>query len=473
MLCPGTGWVAAPRSVDGVGRMGGVPAERPAAGTAWRPRLVTGLRPVWRDGGSVQFGVDPTRAVVVESVTEGWMRLLLELDGRRDDAEVVAAAGAAGLDPVTAERLLAELRAAGVLADATPPPAPVPAGVTPLPLPRSGAAQRAAAAARLAADRAALALLAGDLAGAYAGVDRAGSDPAAAEPPAGEPPAGDPPGGPHRGGGWPAGGQAGGGQPGGRHPDVVLSRRRHTAVVVYGAGRVGVPLAALLGAAGIGHVHLVDRGWVRPVDLAPGGAVATDLHRRRDEAGAAAVRRVAPETRTAELPVHRPADLVVLTGDRCLDTDLVDALHAGGTPHLAVSVRETTAIVGPLVLPGRTGCLRCADLHRTDRDPAWPLLAAQLSGPRPPLAIEPCEVTLAALAAALGAAQVLGHVAGEPPAALGTLGGTLELAAPGWRIRRRGWPPHPACGCGAADADPGRPARAASVAGPDQGQWVV
>jgi bacteriocin biosynthesis cyclodehydratase domain-containing protein len=260
---------------------------------------------------------------------------------------------------------------------------------------------------------------------------------------------------------------------GSRHPDAVLTRRRHAAVVVHGAGRVGVPLAALLGAAGIGHVHLVDGGWVRPVDLAPGGAVATDLHRRRDEAGAAAVRRVAPEAGTAELPPHRPADLVVLTGDRSLDTDLVGTLHAAGTPHLPVSVRETTAVVGPLVLPGRTGCLRCADLHRTDRDPAWPLLAAQLSGPRPPLSIEPCEVTLAAIAAALGAAQVLGHVAGDPPAALGALGGTLELAAPGWRVRRRSWPPHPACGCGAAYADPGLAGPAARGRDSDQGQWEV
>jgi hypothetical protein len=93
--------------------MAGAPAERPAAGVAWRPKLVTGLRPVWRDGESVQFGVDPARAVVVEGVTERWMRLLLDLDGRRDDRQVVDAASAAGLDPDTAERLLADLRTVG------------------------------------------------------------------------------------------------------------------------------------------------------------------------------------------------------------------------------------------------------------------------------------------------------------------------------------------------------------------------
>jgi bacteriocin biosynthesis cyclodehydratase domain-containing protein len=393
-------------------------AERPAVDTGWRPKLVAGLRPVWRDGESVQFGVDPDRAVVVEGVTERWMRLLLDLDGRRTDGQVLAAASAADLDPGAAERLLADLRAAGLLTDAVPEPVPAAVGVTPLPMARSGAAQRAAGSARLAADRAALTLLAGP----------------------------------------------------DRHPDAVLTRRRHTAVIVHGAGRLGAPLAALLGAAGIGHVHLLDTGWVRPVDLAPGGAVATDLHRRRDEVGVAAVRRVAPEAGTGALPPHRPADLVVLTGDRALDTDLVDSLHAGGIAHLAVAVRETTAVVGPLVLPGQSACLRCADLHRADRDPAWPLLAAQLSGPRPPLAVEPCDVTLAAIAAALGAAQVLGHLAGDPTDAVGTLGGTLELAAPGWRIRRRTWPPHPACRCGAAYAQVTGPEQAARGRDREQGE---
>ena len=36
-------------------------------------------------------------------------------------------------------------------------------------------------------------------------------------------------------------------------------------------------------------------------------------------------------------------------------------------------------VVGPLVIPGLTSCLRCADLHRRDRDPAWHALAVQLT----------------------------------------------------------------------------------------------
>ena len=39
-------------------------------------------------------------------------------------------------------------------------------------------------------------------------------------------------------------------------------------------------------------------------------------------------------------------------------------------PHLPVRVRDGAGLVGPLVMPGVTSCLRCADLHRSDRDAA-------------------------------------------------------------------------------------------------------
>jgi len=121
-------------------------------------------------------------------------------------------------------------------------------------------------------------------------------------------------------------------------------------------------------------------------------------------------------------------------------------------PHLPVHIRESAAVVGPLVLPGVTGCLTCADLHRRDRDPAWPMLAAQLSVPRRRQR-EPADVVLAALAAAVAAMQALALLDGDHPA---TLDGTLELRPPDWRLRRRTWLPHPLCGCGASRPAIGR-----------------
>jgi hypothetical protein len=248
----------------------------------------------------------------------------------------------------------------------------------------------------------------------------------------------------------------------------VLARRRAAAVVVQVADRVGVTLAALLASAGVGHVHVVDRGPVRPADVAPGGLPAADAHRSRARAAADAVRRAAPEAATGPVDPGRLPDLVVLASARPVDEDLRAVLQHAQLPHLVVGVRETTAIVGPLVLPTATTCLRCTDLHRAEFDPAWPLLAAQLTDDRS-RRVEPCDVVLATIAAAVGALQCLAHLDGSVPA---SVGGSLELALPDWRLRRRSWPPHRRCGCGGwpgrAGPDPWReppgwPARHGSV----------
>jgi bacteriocin biosynthesis cyclodehydratase domain-containing protein len=117
-------------------------------------------------------------------------------------------------------------------------------------------------------------------------------------------------------------------------------------------------------------------------------------------------------------------------------------------PHLLVTVRETTAAVGPMVLPGDSPCLRCMHLARADRDPHWAALSAQLAGDSRP--VEPCDVVLATLAAAHAAAQVLAAI-DSPDRRPASVGGVLELGAESGQLRRRSITPHPSCGCGATD----------------------
>ena len=113
--------------------------------------------------------------------------------------------------------------------------------------------------------------------------------------------------------------------------------------------------------------------------------------------------------------------------------------------HLAVAADEAIGVVGPLVVPGRTACLRCLDLTRAERDPAWPLILAQLEGREAdPCA---CDAPLAAAVAAQAAAQALAFI-DRAVAAAAVANGTLELVLPGWQWRRRTWPRHPGCSCG-------------------------
>lgn len=218
----------------------------------------------------------------------------------------------------------------------------------------------------------------------------------------------------------------------------VLARRDRAQVLVLGAGRVGAAVAALLAASGVGTVDVADDAPVRRGDTTPAGLQETDLGRNRGQAARERVQRVAPSTSTG--PVSDPR-LVVLAPAGTPDDDAVSRLLRAGTPHLLVSVRETVGVVGPLVLPGRSACLTCVEHARTDRDPHWPALAAQLASASRPV---PCSHALAAAVAAQAVLQALTLLDGDAPA---TIGGSLELALPDWRWRRRSWGRHDACAC--------------------------
>lgn len=143
--------------------------------------------------------------------------------------------------------------------------------------------------------------------------------------------------------------------------------------------------------------------------------------------------------------IHRavaPADLVVLADALIPDPCLVRELFRAGIAHLPVRLRDGKGIVGPLVLPGATSCLRCADLARADRDAEWPRLAAQLYGRMG----HASPAGIAAVSAlALGELETV--IACEPGSPPETLDCTLELDLTTRELARRPWTPHPRCGC--------------------------
>jgi bacteriocin biosynthesis cyclodehydratase domain-containing protein len=223
-----------------------------------------------------------------------------------------------------------------------------------------------------------------------------------------------------------------------------VARRQRATVGVVGAGRVGGAVATLLSAAGIGHLVVDDAATCRPADCGPAGAAISDTGSTRAQATHAAIHRASQITRTTALAPTQRYDVVVLASSGAPETAALNELVRSGVPHLRVLVREATAVVGPFVLPGSTSCLRCLDLHRSDRDAAWPVIAAQLAAANSRTGAEACDVALATLAASITALQVLAFVDGGDPA---TRNGTLEIALPDWRVRRRSWRAHPSCGC--------------------------
>jgi bacteriocin biosynthesis cyclodehydratase domain-containing protein len=359
-----------------------------------RPALKPGLLPVWRNRDTVQIGIDPRRAVALTGM-RGADALLRLLDGSRDRAQVLAAASELGMDAAAADQVLSLLTAAGALSD-------IPAG-------RYGALP-AGARARLAPELATAALARGDADG------------------------------------------------GAR----TLARRQAACVRVHGASRAGLWIAGMLTAAGIGLVVTTGPtaagvsatgpgatgpdadgpGATRLGTAGPGVAGPGARTGRRGLRPPAMAKITAQGARGPRTQPRRPSLVILADSHR---RELPAVLTQKLVPHLAVAASEAIGVVGPLVLPGQSACVRCLDLTRAERDPAWPLILAQLSaqaGTDPP----GCDTVLATMVAAQAVAQALTFIDqdGQAPA---VTNGTLELVLPGWQWRRRTWHPHPQCGC--------------------------
>ena len=159
--------------------------------------------------------------------------------------------------------------------------------------------------------------------------------------------------------------------------------------------------------------------------------------------------RITHSSRTHAGAPSEPTDLVVLSDYLVSDPRVVRDLHAARMAHLPVRVRDGTGLVGPLVIPGVTSCLECADLHRSDRDSAWPAVAAQL---RDTVGSADRATVLATAALALNQVDRVicavrgGHnvASAEPPPTLDT---TLEFDVNAGSIVARRWSRHPHCSC--------------------------
>ncbi|MFF9775474.1 TOMM precursor leader peptide-binding protein [Streptomyces sp. NPDC013978] len=249
-----------------------------------------------------------------------------------------------------------------------------------------------------------------------------------------------------------------------------LAARRSLRVQVRGAGRVGSVLASLLSGAGVGEVDVRDVGRVAPGDVAPGGLPAEAIGERRDSAARRAARHAAPDRpprrrRGSRPPAAPPGDLsvdrlreeagfslVILASRDGADVHAprplaAEPLIASGTPHLYAGVVEGTGVVGPLVLPGETGCAGCLEQSRTDRDETWPRLVAQWRSGRPHQ-VEACDLALATTVAGLAAAHALAFLDGRTPSSAGA---RWEVSVPGLDWHPRPVWPHPACSCTAAE----------------------
>jgi hypothetical protein len=210
-------------------------------------------------------------------------------------------------------------------------------------------------------------------------------------------------------------------------------------VRLIGAGGLGAEIGLLLLKSGVRSLYVVDDTPLPGF----GNHFCTRAEAFRDASAGAFGHETDTSVRVSRhwsKPDSSAIHLTVVASD-CLEADrrIAEDLLRQDASHLIVRPAATGAVVGPLVMPGRTSCLHCADLTRRDADPAWPMLLRQLSQRTTDV---PPSVT--AWVAGIAAAQVLSFLSGHTPE---TFGCTLEISSTTYAMGWRTWPLHPGCGC--------------------------
>ncbi len=159
-------------------------------------------------------------------------------------------------------------------------------------------------------------------------------------------------------------------------------------------------------------------------------------------------------------PDDVPLAFAVVVADHVVDPALRASWTRRDVPHLAVVVGDGTVRIGPVVSDDRGPCLQCLEYARSDEDPAWPAVAAQVWG-RPAAALGPwrtAAVAVAAVRVVLGRLPSATVARGRPGDA--DHRDQLVLDRSDLAVTRRSVPPHPRCACRAlpgTDSAPGCP----------------
>ena len=168
------------------------------------------------------------------------------------------------------------------------------------------------------------------------------------------------------------------------HPDVTLqncaadliARRQQYSIIIFGHNRIALTLFTLLQASGFSTIRLIDRsiskGKADSIQIAPEevcglGIRGSDVGVRRELVLADLARNsrlvVGEEKSFPVLP-----NFIIATEEVAQET--LQRWMSEEIAHLAISkLIENTIEIGPIVIPGKSPCLNCLKLWRSEQFP--------------------------------------------------------------------------------------------------------
>ena len=185
---------------------------------------------------------------------------------------------------------------------------------------------------------------------------------------------------------------------------------------------------------GAGAAEIDDRRRAAAIAVDGSGMVADEI------------RRLLPRARVAIGDPSTTADLIVACRRRTSPIAVAGRpAHAYRTvPTCGRRSATCVGLVGPFVLPGTTGCLRCVDARRADLDPAWPTLLDEADRATRRV-VAAVDEPLATVVAALAVHEIAVWASGLGPQ---TLGAVVEIPYGFGPVQRLDVDLHPQCGCG-------------------------
>lgn len=257
-----------------------------------------------------------------------------------------------------------------------------------------------------------------------------------------------------------------------RNSESLINNRRNFAIILFGRNRLALSLFSILQASGFSQIKIIDRSIssssAELVQIAPdevcGLAIrGSDVGQRRSWV-------IADLARNSQLfpaqDLSFPAvpDFIISTETIPLET--LQRWMSEAIPHLTISnLIENRVEIGPIVLPGKSPCLNCLNLWRSEQFPhhkEFELIAALdgakvknlelpsahvalLSGLIAIHVIEYCANQIASnqnLSQLVGATQSINLF---DPLNTAQAAGFLDANVSGNQYRY--WQPHVACGC--------------------------
>ena len=260
------------------------------------------------------------------------------------------------------------------------------------------------------------------------------------------------------------------------HPDIGIEKdaealiglRRNFSIIIYGRNRLALSLFAVLQASGFALIKLTDRvgsaGHDSAVHIEPSEVCGLAI--RGSDVGLRKALVLADLARNSQLfPAEKlefplKPDFIIST--ESIPQETMQLWLSEAIAHLPISnLIENTIVLGPIVIPGKTPCLNCLSLWRSEQFPhhnSFEMLAALDNGEGKGLELPSAQV---ALLTGLIATHIIQFCTSENHAAKligatlaidlfdpidsGSLANQSSLADRG--IGYRYWQPHPACGC--------------------------